>query len=262
MTREVPFEKWHGAGNDFLIFNKDDVDGILLTPEVVAALCRRRLGVGSDGMMIIEQLGENKIGMEYFNADGFPGSMCGNGGRCAAEFAFTQQMAQSRVSIMAVDGAHSAKRLGPGKIALRMNDAHLPVEKLNGYFVQTGSPHFVLQVQDLNDLDVHAIGTHWRKHPDFAPGGTNVNFYEIIDGQIHMRTFERGVEEETLSCGTGTVAVALVQAQLNSMEAGSLQIIAPGGQLTVDFQKVQSQYRSIVLSGPAQKVYAGKLSFQ
>lgn len=256
----LPFEKWHGTGNDFILIDSTHWPESLLEPDRIATLCHRRFGIGADGLMALRPLGDGRVEMRYFNSDGHPGSMCGNGGRCAVAFALKMKWAEYEVWLEAPDGEHRGTALNDGRIALNMQMAHFPNPMAHGSFVNTGSPHLVIKVSNTQEVRVEEEGRMWRHDAQFAPGGTNVNFWSVHNNAIRMRTFERGVEAETLSCGTGTVAVALVVAEEQKLPHGPLTIQAPGGTLEVDFQKGEEGYRCIVLSGPATHVFNGEVS--
>lgn len=256
----LPFEKWHGTGNDFILIDSSLSPNWSPSHAQIAALCHRRYGIGADGLMALRPLGDGRVEMRYFNSDGYPGSMCGNGGRCAVAFALQKNWAEHEVWLEAPDGAHRGTVLADGRIALNMQNAQFPKPVEQGSFVDTGSPHFVLKVGNTEEVRVEEEGRMWRHDALFSPGGTNVNFWSWQNESITMRTFERGVEAETLSCGTGTVAVALVVAEERKLQQGPLTIQAPGGLLEVDFQKGEEGYRCIVLSGPATHVFNGEIN--
>ncbi|OYU85196.1 MAG: diaminopimelate epimerase [Flavobacterium sp. BFFFF2] len=256
----IPFFKYQGTGNDFIMidnrlqtFPKNDT-------KLIATYCDRRFGVGADGLILLENDISSDFNMIYYNSDGQLGSMCGNGGRCAVAFAQFLGIIDQQTTFVAADGLHSAVCTGP-QIALAMNEVAAIKPCLNGYFVNTGSPHFVLLTEDVAAIDVDKEGAHWRRQPDFAPGGTNVNFVQMI-GENHftLRTFERGVEAETLSCGTGATAVALTMHHLGKTTANQVTIDVLGGELVVSFEFDGSVYTNIQLIGPAAQVFSGNLN--
>ena len=259
MSSTIQFQKWHGSGNDFLLFERAVFEDGPPKKEEVEKWCNRRTGIGADGLIVLKPLDQGRVEMQYFNSDGLPGSMCGNGGRCAAKYAFENGWASAQLLLDAPDGAHIAQDAPNGAVVLGMSETPFPEVMCGGYFLDTGSPHLVLSVDSLEDFDVNGQGRKWRSHERFKPKGTNVNFLEERNGQYFMRTFERGVEEETLSCGTGTVAVALVLALQNGWKKGPVTLNAPGGTLTVDFQKTDKGFDSITLSGPTAQVFSGRL---
>ncbi len=203
--------KYQGAGNDFVILDNRDLKYNNLTPEQIKLLCDRRFGVGSDGLMLLGPSDEYDFSMRYFNADGYEGSMCGNGGRCLV--AFAAHMGIKKFEFNAIDGYHHAEVLELGKhrciVKLRMIDlGEYQKYSDNAYFLNTGSPHYVEFVDNVMEYPVDEKGKYWRWHKDFK-GGTNVNFVEICDNKIKVRTYERGVEAETFACGTGVTASSI-----------------------------------------------------
>ena len=227
------------------------------TAEEVAELCDRHFGIGADGLILIECDEENEFYMNYFNSDGSQ-SFCGNGSRCAVAFVKSLGMLKKEeASFRAIDGYHEAKISGE-EISIRMTDVkEVIVRNENEYFVNTGSPHIVRMVEDLN-LDVMELGIEVRYSQEFEQEGTNVNFLTLLnENEAMVRTYERGVEGETLSCGTGVTACALVMHKL-STNAGQKEIHALGGDLIVRFEKTSKGYENIWLCGPAQLVYKGE----
>ena len=268
---KLHFHKYQGAGNDFVIL--DGRQGLpKLSQKDIHFLCHRRFGIGADGLMILEQAPGYDFGMRYYNADGLEGSMCGNGGRCLV--AYASQHCPGNYVFLAVDGRHEAQVLpsetGTGEgtqVRLGMKPVHELRLLEQGYFLDTGSPHFVLFVDDLENMDVYTQGKFWRQHPHFAPGGCNVNFARVEpDGSLSLRTFERGVEDETLACGTGVTATALA-ACVRSLQncprdaqgAYHYAVHARGGELQVDSQAQDGYFTDVWLTGPATLVYHGEI---
>ncbi len=258
-----PFFKYHGAGNDFVMI--DNRDNSFCTDEsYIHLLCNRRLGIGSDGLITINN--SNEIGidfqMQYFNADGKEGSMCGNGGRCAVWFAHQLGMIKQNTTFRGIDGIHSAQIISSqGKnavIALQMIDVENITPYQQGYFLNTGSPHVVMFVEDVINYDVIFHGNKIR-YDNFFTNGTNVNFVQINkDNSVFVRTFERGVEDETLSCGTGVTASALVVAMLKNID-NQIALKTRGGDFVVRFSKNKNNFNSIFLQGPVCEVFEGKI---
>ncbi len=254
------FFKYQGAGNDFILLD-NRIGEIRLTAPQIQKLCDRRLGIGADGLMLLNTSTEADFQMSYFNADGNPGSLCGNGSRCMIRFAHDLGIRKTRYDFLASDGLHQAEILPDGNIRLQMHDVNRLEATDQGFFLDTGSPHVVRVVNDLEKLDVDQVGRSIRHHPLFAPGGTNVNFLQRTSdpGQIRVRTFERGVEAETLSCGTGVTACALVLAQLDQT-IRETHIHTAGGDLRVSYQTNDfEQFRDIWLMGPAKRVFEGEI---
>jgi len=209
-------------------------------------------------ILIYESL-QHDFEMKYYNADGFEGTMCGNGGRCSADFAIKSGITGKKLSFKATDGVHKAIS-EDGIIRLQMNDVKQP-QLINGnYFINTGSPHYVLFKKSLNNIDVNEEGKKIRWSEEFAPGGTNVNFVETDKNGIYVRTFERGVEEETLSCGTGVTASAIASVLSGHIGTNSIKIKTKGGDLSVSFIITEKNISDIWLSGPATFVYKGEIA--
>lgn len=252
------FQKYQGAGNDFILID----DRKHLFPENdrqrIEQLCNRRFGIGADGLMLLRDKADYDFEMIYFNADGKPGSMCGNGGRCIARFAADNNVITGKQThFLAVDGPHDAV-LNDGTIKLQMNDVTAIETGSDYFFLNTGSPHFVQYVVNLNDLDVYSAGKAIRYNDRFAAEGTNVNFVEYKNGRLSVRTYERGVEDETLACGTGITAVALTAALKGIADNGSCEIQARGGLLRVYFtQQNNHTFTNIWLEGEARFVFKG-----
>lgn len=257
---QIHFFKYQGTGNDFVIMNNLDGAYDDLTVEQVRFLCTRRFGVGADGLMLLNTKEGYDFEMKYYNADGRESSMCGNGGRCLVKFAYDSGIIKSDYSFLAIDGEHQATIGYDGKVALKMNDV-MGIQKLNGnYIVNTGSPHFVQIANNIMHLDVFKMGQEIRYSPEFNDEGINVNFVEQTSqaDEILVRTYERGVEDETLSCGTGVTAAALVCCH-NENGFNRVEIKTKGGDLSVEYDKIGHHYQNIWLIGPAIKVFEGTI---
>jgi len=254
----IPFNKYQGTGNDFIII--DNRKGIFNAADhgLINRLCNRRFGIGADGLMLISSNSQHDYEMKYFNSDGFEGSMCGNGGRCSAGFAIRNGIAGEKLSFRAVDGIHHALA-EKNIIRLSMNDVNDPQLVNGSYFLNTGSPHYVIFRDNIEDIDVNEEGRKIRWSPEFAPGGTNVNFIELQGDGIYVRTFERGVEEETLSCGTGVTASAIVSVLSGHFDTNIIPVKTKGGDLSVSFKISGNNISDIWLSGPATFVFEGEV---
>ncbi|HKK10658.1 MAG TPA: diaminopimelate epimerase, partial [Bacteroidales bacterium] len=250
------FEKYHGAGNDFIMINGIDFK-MTLSPDQIQKLCDRHFGIGADGLIIINPSANTDFVMKYYNADGYEGSMCGNGGRCAARFAYERNIADKQMAFSAYDGTHAAEIIA-GEVLLEMQDiGHIQKEN-EDYFIDSGSPHFITFVKNLDSYDVSGKGKAIRHN--YRKEGTNVNFLEEHDGKFHIRTFERGVESETLACGTGITAAAVAIAEKYHPNGKEFEIEAKGGVLKVYLEKSAKGYRNIWLKGPAEKVFEGSIN--
>lgn len=259
----IIFFKYQGTGNDFIIL--DNREGLYssLTEANIKKLCNRRFGIGADGLMMMQQKEGYDFEMLYFNADGKPGTMCGNGGRCMIKFAYNNGIVKYTYKFWAVDGAHEAEIDKHNLIRLKMKDVN-DVEEDDGKFIlNTGSPHYVKFVEDLAEINVLEEGKKIRFSSPFAEKGINVNFMEELSTEtVYVRTYERGVENETLSCGTGATASALVSTY-NHTGFNRVEVKTNGGILSVEFNKTDAKhYSNIWLCGPASFVYKGELELK
>ncbi|AQG79376.1 diaminopimelate epimerase [Spirosoma montaniterrae] len=254
------FSKYQGTGNDFILIDDRAKTFPAHDQPLIERLCHRRFGIGADGLILLQTDADYDFRMVYFNADGAEGSMCGNGGRCIVRFAHDLGLFESETRFIAVDGEHTAV-VCEDDIFLKMADVS-GIEDRDGLtFLNTGSPHVVQFVDDLESLDVVADGRAIRYDSRFQPGGTNVNFVQVIDDNtLFVRTYERGVEDETYSCGTGVTAVALVAHQQRSM-SDPVFIRTLGGNLRISFSpQPNSRFESIYLIGPARRVFVGSIT--
>lgn len=256
----IEFYKYEGAGNDFVVIDNRNGSFDRSDNNLVKNLCDRRFGVGADGLMLLQNHEEADFEMVYFNADGFEGSMCGNGGRCIAAFAHHLNLTGSSTSFMAVDGVHEALVLTPDHIRLKMTD--VPIHEKDGdhYFLDTGSPHYVVFTDGLDEIDVYTEGRKIRYSERFRQTGTNVNFVEPHSEFLSVRTYERGVENETLACGTGVVASAISAALAGKINNSEVVVHVRGGSLKVSFDRDGAFFSNVWLEGPARKVFEGVYS--
>ncbi len=255
---QIQFVKYQGAGNDFIIIDNRNSQ-VQLTEEQVHSLCERRFGIGADGLMLLNKLDNYDFEMVYYNADGAVGSMCGNGGRCITQFAYDLGIHKDNYHFLASDGPHEAFFGKNNWIHLKMKN----VDKISviddGYVLDTGSPHYIKEVDDVAKTDVVHIGRAIRYNDDFKEKGINVNFVQVEHNKIIVRTYERGVEDETLSCGTGVTASALVFAH-NENGFNRVEVGTKGGHLAVEFDKIgEQEFNNIWLCGPASFVYKGSI---
>jgi diaminopimelate epimerase len=260
--RGLPFRKYQGAGNDFVLIDQRRVAYVEATDTArIAQICDRRFGVGADGLILLEPptAADHDFTMTYFNADGRPSSMCGNGGRCIVAFANSIGAAAADCRFRAVDGLHEARLTAPNWVELKMIDVK-NVEQGNDYWLlDTGSPHFVVFVEDIDDIDVYENGREIRFSERFRAAGVNVNFVEILpSGELFVATYERGVEAETLACGTGVTAAALAYF-LKTGSSQNVGIKTKGGNLGVRFRHQADGFSDVWLSGGATEVFEGKL---
>lgn len=253
------FSKYQGTGNDFVII-ENLKNELSLIQKQVQILCDRKFGIGADGLMLLQSKEGYDFEMKYYNSDGNESTMCGNGGRCMVQFAHKHGIQKEVYSFYAIDGKHEAKILQNGWVELKMADVTEIKRMENGCYLNTGSPHLVQHVENLATLDVYKLGKTIRNNVDFIKEGVNVNFVEQKNDQLFVRTYERGVEDETLSCGTGVTAAALVFAK-KEREPQNVRIKTPGGELTVKFSHLDNDcFTDIWLCGPAAFVFEGKIA--
>jgi len=252
------FNKYQGTGNDFIIIDNRkslfNIDNHIL----IKKLCDRRFGIGADGLILICEDHEYDFEMKYFNSDGYEGSMCGNGGRCSAAYAIKEDITNKKMTFKAIDGIHNAF-LKDNLISLSMNDVAETGFVNDNYFINTGSPHYVIFSDNVEDIDVNTTGREIRMSPDFAPAGTNVNFVQPSNNEIFVRTFERGVEAETLSCGTGVTASAIASVLSGHFDRDTVSVRTNGGDLSVSFRIEGKRITDIWLTGPATFVFEGMI---
>lgn len=256
---KIKFQKYQGAGNDFVILDNRNNEFSNLGTEQIKKLCDRHFGVGGDGLMMLNNKTGYDFEMLYFNADGNPGSMCGNGGRCMIRYVYNLGIHTYTYKFWATDGVHEAE-VDNHWIRLKMNDVNGIDEHSSYVTLNTGSPHFVKFANDVENIDVVETGREIRYSKKYMPDGINVNFVEGTgEDSIFVRTYERGVEDETLSCGTGVTAAALVSAH-NPRGFNKVDVRTPGGNLSVEFTKVDdTHFENIWLCGPAEFVFAGEI---
>jgi len=251
----MKFDKYQGAGNDFVIVN--NLDGKYnLSGEQIARLCDRRFGIGADGLILVEKSDKADFAMKFYNSDGKTASMCGNGGRCIARYAFDHKFASKTMKFVAEDGLHEAEIIDSENVKIKMIDVDGITIFDDGMWTNTGVPHFVKFVDDIDDVDIDIDGCRLADDKRFAPERANVNFTDNANG-FRLRTYERGVEGETLACGTGTVATALCINTKNGTSS-PIALKAKGGLLKVYFEKNNNGYENIWLEGPAIKVFEGE----
>ncbi len=255
------FYKYQGTGNDFvLIDNRHNIFDKNNT-KLIAQLCDRRFGIGADGLILLESHPEVDFKMVYFNADGNQSSMCGNGGRCISAFAKFLGMIQFEATFEAIDGLHHSI-IDRDLVKLQMQDVNHIEAFEDHVLLDTGSPHFVQLRQQLDKLDVKKEGARIRYNKNYFEDGINVNFVDKIgDDNYAVRTYERGVEDETLSCGTGVTAVALAMHYMGEAKENHIELKTEGGNLQVTFVKEGGIYKNIWLTGPAKMVYKGEFEW-
>jgi diaminopimelate epimerase len=253
----IEFSKYHGTGNDFVILDNSDGRYSGLTKEQVAFICNRHFGIGADGLMMLQLKDGYDFEMIYFNSDGAEGSMCGNGGRCLVAFAKELKLIKNKAHFIATDGPHDATIDDRNHVELKMKDV-ASIEIYHDHSIlNTGSPHYIKWVKTTNDVDVFHDGRAIRYNEKFGNVGINVNFVAVHPNAVDVRTYERGVEDETLSCGTGVTASAIA-AFAEATEPQNVTVKTPGGILSVKFKPTgNSKFEDVWLCAPATFVFEG-----
>jgi diaminopimelate epimerase len=255
------FSKYHGTGNDFILIDNRRGD-VFLKENEIAFLCDRHFGIGADGLILLNQKEGFHFSMTYYNSDGLESTMCGNGARCITKFAHHLGIIAEKASFSAIDGEHLSEIIFSEKgmlIRVRMSDTRIISDSDEGIYLNTGSPHFVSFVEHLAGMDVVSRGRKIRFDESFGPEGTNVDFVQVTPKGLSVRTYERGVENETLSCGTGVTASVIALAYVSGDTRGNTRVRTPGGELTVSYRQDGPLYRDIWLEGPAVFVYSGEI---
>ncbi len=252
---QIPFFKYEATGNDFVIIDNRKKE-YSFSIDQIKKICDRKFGIGADGLMLIEPHPYLDFNLIYYNSDG-TSSLCGNGSRAAVALASSLHMLKSKTQFNAYDGAHEATLLADRTVRLKMNNVLTAQSMPTGTFINTGSPHFIQVVQDVERFPIIEVGKRIRYSKDFGPDGTNVNFIQLLpNNSIFVRTYERGVEDETLSCGTGVTASALA-AYMEGYRS-PVKIKTLGGELSVEFTaNSDGSFTNIYLIGPARKVFEG-----
>ena len=282
--KKLFFAKMSGAGNDFIVFDKIVNPGLILDSNAIKRLCDRRNGIGADGVITIGDSDSYDFMMEYYNSDGSTGSLCGNGARCAIKFAeSTKRVKQQKAKFISNGKSYIGEVLNDSQVKVYFNEPHnlkynFKVKAfdqlINASFVDTGSPHVVINIieilkdpekrqlfyENINEVPVYEIGKEVRNLPEFLPDGTNVNFYFIKDNQVYIRTYERGVEDETLACGTGNAATAIVINNLHKIAPPITLNTRGGDKLIIDFEKGNNIIRNLALTGPVKVVFTGEIN--
>ncbi|MRH99877.1 diaminopimelate epimerase [Kriegella sp. EG-1] len=252
------FYKYQGTGNDFIMLDNRSEQFPKENNALVARFCDRKFGIGADGLILLENDAATDFKMVYYNADGNESSMCGNGGRCIVAFAKFLGIINSETTFMATDGLHKAE-ITERQVSLQMIDVDQIRQKPEYQFLNTGSPHHVQLVSDLASFDVFSEGKKLR-YGLYGQKGSNINFVEQKEDDIfQVRTYERGVEDETLACGTGVTAVALAMYQIKKLKCNKARIEVLGGELEVRFEVDNHSYKNIWLIGPAEQVFKGTI---
>ncbi|MDG2194209.1 MAG: diaminopimelate epimerase [Polaribacter sp.] len=255
---KLTFYKYQGTGNDFILVDNRSEEFPKENISLINKLCDRNFGIGADGLILLENDEKSDFKMVYFNADGNESTMCGNGGRCIVAFAYKLGLINATTSFLAIDGLHYAT-IEKEIVALQMIDVNTITVNENFVFTDTGSPHHVQLVEHLIDFPVVTQGRKIRNEI-YGTAGSNINFVEQINASTFaVRTYERGVEDETLACGTGVTAVAIAMHTTGKTKSNSVTLPVNGGILTVSFELVDNHYKNIFLKGPATFVFKGTI---
>lgn len=260
---ELAFYKYQGTGNDFVMVDNRNKLLSKNNTKLIRLLCDRKFGIGADGLILLEEAEDASLDfkMVYFNSDGNESSMCGNGGRCIIAFANFLGIIKDRCIFTAIDGLHEGTISEEGLVGLKMNDVEEIFETSEYSFLDTGSPHHVIFSEKIGSLDVKKNGAAIRYSELYSrKGGSNVNFIEVVDpSTLKIRTYERGVEDETLSCGTGATAAAIAAFASGKVEADTVNLQTEGGELQVKFKSRDKGFTDIWLLGPALQVFKGEI---
>lgn len=254
------FYKYQGTGNDFVMIDNRSLSFPKNDTKLIEKLCDRRFGIGADGLILLENDATTDFRMVYYNSDGNESSMCGNGGRCIVSFARKLGIIETETTFIATDGLHNATINENGIVSLQMKDVDQVQQKDDYVFLNTGSPHHVQMVEDLHIFDVKNQGAKIRYSGLYGNSGSNVNFVSQKDEDAFaLRTYERGVEDETLSCGTGATAVAIAMKATGRTNSSVIALQVEGGSLQVSFTEKNGAYTHVFLKGPASFVFTGEI---
>jgi diaminopimelate epimerase len=257
---ELEFYKYQGTGNDFVMIDNRSNSFPKENTQLVAHLCDRRFGIGADGLILLDNDATTDFRMVYYNSDGNLSSMCGNGGRCLVAFAKKLNVIQNETTFMATDGLHYATVGADGIVSLQMIDVAEIKNTPDYSFLNTGSPHHVQLVTDLEHYNVKENGAAIRYGDLYGQQGSNINFVKKIDdATFSLRTYERGVEDETLACGTGATAVAIAMNATRQTDLNTIHLNVEGGKLAVSFDIEDGKYTNVFLKGPAEFVFKGTI---
>ena len=256
---DLEFYKYQGTGNDFIMVDNRSKTFPKNKTDIIAKLCNRNFGIGADGLILLEEDTDTDFKMVYYNSDGNESTMCGNGGRCIVAFAHKLELFETNTTFIAIDGLHHAS-IANDIVSLQMIDIE-DVKIFDNYvFTNTGSPHHVQLVNNLSEYDVFSNGRKIRNEV-YGTEGSNVNFVEQVNSNtFRVRTYERGVEDETLACGTGVTAVAIAMHATKKTNSTSITLPVEGGELEVSFEEKNSTYTNVFLTGPATFVFEGKIN--
>ena len=257
----MKFYKYQGTGNDFVMIDNRLENFPKNNTKLIESLCNRRFGIGADGLILLENDKSTDFKMVYYNSDGNESSMCGNGGRCLVAFAKSLNVINNEATFIATDGLHNATIDENGIVSLQMKDVNEVKIESDYVFLNTGSPHHVTLVNDLENYNVKENGATIRYSDLYGKVGSNVNFVnQLSENHFALRTYERGVEDETLSCGTGATATAIAMNVIGKTNSNAIDINVEGGKLKVTFEKSEKGFEKVFLIGPATFVFEGTIT--
>ena len=259
---KISFTKYNGAGNDFIVID-DRLNNLSLTKSQIFNICNRNVGIGADGLILIKESNKTDFKIHHYTSDGNPGSLCGNGSRCAILYAYRNNIINKHTEFEAFDGIHKAEIINDELISMQMKLNSRIIENDYGIWVDTGSPHLIVETANTDDLDVRSTGRSIRYNDYYKKEGVNVNFVERISDEVFkIRTYERGVEDETRACGTGSTASAICMNYIGKTRSNKMKMKCLGGDLEVKFLKRNKKYSEISITGPAKFVFEGIINIR
>ena len=254
---KISFSKYNGAGNDFILID-DRNNNLSLTKSQIYKLCNRNIGIGGDGLILIKKSSKTDFKILHYTSDGNLGSLCGNGSRCAILYAYRNNIINKNTVFEAFDGVHKAEIINDELITMQMKLNSRIIENEYGVWLDTGSPHLVIETANTDELDVKDLGRSIRYNDYYKKDGVNVNFVERVSDEVFkIRTYERGVEDETRACGTGSTASAICMNYIGKTSSNKMKMKCLGGDLEVKFLKRNKKYSEISITGPAKFVFEG-----
>lgn len=257
---KIKFSKYNGAGNDFIVID-DRKNNIEINSSLIEKLCNRNFGIGGDGLILIKESKSTDFEIFHYTSDGNLGSLCGNGSRCAISFAYKNKIIGKKTRFDAFDGMHNAEIINDNLVKMEMKINSDIIENEYGIWLDTGSPHLVIEKDNTDELDVNLLGSSIRYNEYYKKEGVNVNFIEKVSNEtFKIRTYERGVENETLACGTGSTASAICMSYLGKSESNNITMKCRGGDLKVGFVSKDNLFTNISITGPAKLVFEGQIN--
>ena len=257
---KIKSRKYKGSGNDFIVID-DRKNNIEINSSLIEKLCNRNFGIGGDGLILIKESKSTDFEIFHYTSDGNLGSLCGNGSRCAISFAYKNKIIGKKTRFDAFDGIHNAEIINDNLVKMEMKINSDIIENEYGIWLDTGSPHLVIEKDNTDELDVNLLGSSIRYNEYYKKEGVNVNFIEKVSNEtFKIRTYERGVENETLACGTGSTASAICMSYLGKSESNNITMKCRGGDLKVGFVSKDNLFTNISITGPAKLVFEGQIN--